>query len=75
MTRIADAAYHRLRPAGRLVVNTVSIDSLAAVRQALQPHTADIRTWMINIARGAEQLDRLSFESLKPNFLLAISKP
>ncbi len=29
---------------------------------------------MINIARGADQLERLTFESLKPSFLLAVVK-
>ncbi|MEM6798119.1 MAG: precorrin-6y C5,15-methyltransferase (decarboxylating) subunit CbiE [Planctomycetota bacterium] len=74
VARLAELAYERLRSRGRLVVNVVSIDNLAAVRAALQPRVADIRTWMINIARGAEQMDRLTFESLKPSFLLAVAK-
>jgi hypothetical protein len=28
----------------------------------------------MNPARGTDQLDRLSFEALKPNFLLAVTK-
>jgi len=74
VVRISQAAYQRLRPRGRLVVNVVSIDNVAAVRQALQVYVPNIQSWMINIARGAEQLDRLSFESLKPSFLLAVVK-
>jgi hypothetical protein len=29
---------------------------------------------MINLSRGTDQLDRLSFEPLKPSFLLAVTK-
>jgi precorrin-6Y C5,15-methyltransferase (decarboxylating) len=75
VTRIAEAAYGRLRRGGRLVVNTTSIDHLAELRQAMGGHSADVRVWMINLARGTDQLDRLTFEPLKPNFLLAVSKP
>ncbi len=35
VARIAESAYARLRPRGRLVVNVVSIDNVAAVRSAL----------------------------------------
>ncbi|HJQ80958.1 MAG TPA: precorrin-6Y C5,15-methyltransferase (decarboxylating) subunit CbiT, partial [Lacipirellulaceae bacterium] len=34
----------------------------------------DIHVWMINLARGTDQLDRLSFEAVKPSFLLAVTK-
>jgi precorrin-6Y C5,15-methyltransferase (decarboxylating) len=30
--------------------------------------------WMINLSRGTDQLDRLSFDPLKPSFLLAVTK-
>jgi precorrin-6Y C5,15-methyltransferase (decarboxylating) len=36
--------------------------------------STDIHVWMINLARGTDQLDRLSFEPVKPSFLLAITK-
>ena len=36
--------------------------------------SADVRVWMINLARGTDQLDRLTFEPLKPSFLLAVTK-
>ena len=29
---------------------------------------------MINLARGTDQLDRFTFEPLKPSFLLAVTK-
>jgi precorrin-6Y C5,15-methyltransferase (decarboxylating) len=74
VTRIAEAAYGRLRRGGRLVVNTTSIDHLAEVRQAMGRQSSEVRVWMINLARGTDQLDRLTFEPVKPNFLLAVSK-
>ena len=74
VTRISQAAYQRLRPRGRLVVNTTSIDHLMELRDTLRSTSADVRIWMINLARGTDQLDRLSFDALKPSFLLAVTK-
>jgi precorrin-6Y C5,15-methyltransferase (decarboxylating) len=74
VTRIAEAAYKRLRPGGRLVANAVSIDHVSELRQAMLNHSPAVHVWMINLARGTDQLDRLSFEALKPNFLLAVTK-
>lgn len=72
--RIAEAAYTRLRARGRLVINLVSIDNLTELRQALQAHSDNVQVWMLNISRGTDQLGRLTFESLKPTFLVAITK-
>jgi precorrin-6B C5,15-methyltransferase / cobalt-precorrin-6B C5,C15-methyltransferase len=74
VTRIAAAAFQRLRPGGRLVVNTVSIDHLAELREAMTEQARSVNVWMINLARGTDQLERLSFEPLKPSFLLAVTK-
>lgn len=84
VTRISEAAYERLRPSGRLVVHTTSADHLMRLRDALREVTSSAAgparpatspsVWMINLARGTEQLDRLSFEPLKPSFLLAVIK-
>ncbi len=35
----------------------------------------DVKVWMINIARGTYQLERVRFEALNPTFLLAVVKP
>lgn len=74
VTRISAAAYQRLRAGGRLVVSLVSIDNLAELRRAMGEHTSDVKVWMVNVARGTDQLERLTFESLNPNFLLAMTK-
>ncbi len=72
--RIAEAAYARLRPQGRLVINLVAVDHLTELRQALRSHNDNVQEWMLNIARGTDQLDRLTFEALKPSFLVAATK-
>lgn len=72
--RLTDSAYLRLRKGGRLVVNTTSIDHLAELRQTLSQQSSQVAVWMINLARGTEQLDRFTFEPLKPSFLLAVTK-
>ena len=75
VTRISEAAYGRLRRGGRLVVNTTSIDHLdGAARNAARPFLRRLHVWMINLARGTDQLDRLSFDPVKPSFLLAVTK-
>jgi precorrin-6Y C5,15-methyltransferase (decarboxylating) len=89
VTRISEYAYKRLRPGGRLVVNTTSIDHLAELREALSKFplprgegrgegarraAPDIHVWLINLSRTTNQLERLSFDPLKPSFLLAVTK-
>lgn len=80
VTRLAEEAFARLRPGGRLVVNLISIDHIAQARESLTAATRaagcepNIGVWMVNIARGADQLERLSFDPVKPNFLLAAVK-
>lgn len=75
IARISDLAYDRLRSGGRIVVNVGSIENLAAVREVLQAKAGDVSVWMINIARGTYQLERLRFSSLNPTFLLGAVKP
>jgi precorrin-6Y C5,15-methyltransferase (decarboxylating) len=74
VSHLVEAAYQRLRPRGRLVANVGSIENLSDVHRALCK-LADVRVWMINIARGAEQLERVRFDALNPSFLLAVAKP
>lgn len=72
--RLSEYAFSRLRTGGRLVCNMNSIDHLAELRLLMQQHATDVQVWMINIARGADQLGRLAFESLNPSFLLLALK-
>ena len=73
--RIVEAAYERLRAGGRLVANVGSIENLAAVHESLGRLNPHVNVWMINIARGTHQLERIRFDALNPTFLLATIKP
>jgi precorrin-6Y C5,15-methyltransferase (decarboxylating) len=73
--RLVELAYGRLRPGGRLVANVGSIENLSAVHEIMQRRASDVKVWMINVARGTYQLERVRFEALNPTFLLATTKP
>lgn len=74
ISRMIELAYARLKPGGRLVANVGSIENLADVHATLR-RLGDVAVWMINIARGTEQLERLRFDALSPSFILATRKP
>jgi precorrin-6Y C5,15-methyltransferase (decarboxylating) len=74
VVRLAELAFARLKPGGRLVASLASIDSLHELRQTLIVHTSQVNVWMLNIARGADQLERLRFAAISPAFLLAATK-
>jgi len=74
VVRLAELAFKRLKPGGRLVASLASIDSLHELRQALIAHTSLVNVWMLNVARGADQLERLRFTALSPAFLIAATK-
>ncbi|MCS7303830.1 MAG: precorrin-6y C5,15-methyltransferase (decarboxylating) subunit CbiE [Thermoguttaceae bacterium] len=73
--RLVEAAYQRLRKAGRLVATMSSIDNLAETHHILHAHGLDVKVWLINIARGTYQLERIRFQALNPVFLVSIVKP
>lgn len=75
ISRLADAAYQRLKAGGRMVATMGSIDNVAEMHQLLRGYCPDVKVWMINLARGNYQLDRVRFESLNPTFLIAVVKP
>ncbi len=75
ISRLVDAAYRRLREGGRLVATVDSIDNVTGVHQLLRGYCPDVKVWMVNLARGYHQMDRVRFESLNPTFLVAVVKP
>ena len=75
ISRIVELAYERLRPGGRLVANVADIENFSSVHESLQQHVENVKIWMINLARGTYQLERMRFEALNPTFLLAVEKP
>jgi precorrin-6B C5,15-methyltransferase / cobalt-precorrin-6B C5,C15-methyltransferase len=74
ISQLVERAYERLRPHGRLVANVGSIENLAEVHAALHRHVPDVKVWMINVARGTYQLERVRFDALNPTFLLGVVK-
>jgi precorrin-6Y C5,15-methyltransferase (decarboxylating) len=74
ISRLIDLAHQRLRPGGRLVAVVGSIDNLADVHRAMSRLAANTKVWMLNIARGTHQLERLRFDALNPTFLLSLVK-
>jgi precorrin-6Y C5,15-methyltransferase (decarboxylating) len=73
--RLVEGVYERLVPGGRLVANVGSIENLAGVHELLARHSPEVKIWMINVARGVYQLERVRFDALNPTFLLAVTKP
>jgi precorrin-6Y C5,15-methyltransferase (decarboxylating) len=72
---LVEGAWQRLTAGGRLVTACNSIENLAAVHALLRARSADAAYWMVNVARGYEQLDRIRFEAINPVFLIAATKP
>jgi precorrin-6B C5,15-methyltransferase / cobalt-precorrin-6B C5,C15-methyltransferase len=75
VSQIVELALERLRPGGRIVANVSSVENVAAVRQVLHGKTQDDQVWMLNLARGVYQVERVRFESVNPTFLIGATKP
>jgi precorrin-6B C5,15-methyltransferase / cobalt-precorrin-6B C5,C15-methyltransferase len=75
IAHIVELACGRLRSGGRLVASVGSIENLSGVHEILSQYAGDVGVWMINIARGVYQLERVRFDALSPTFLLAVVKP
>lgn len=74
ISRLVGLAFGQLKSGGRLVANVGSIENLAEVHALLQREGSDVKVWMINVARGTYQLERVRFEALNPTFLLSVIK-
>ncbi|MFP6659396.1 MAG: hypothetical protein VB853_14530 [Pirellulales bacterium] len=74
-SHLIELAYARLRPGGRLVANISSIENFSESHDTLLRLAADVNSWMVNIARGTYQLERVRFDALNPCFLLSAVKP
>jgi len=75
ISRLVEAAYQRLRVGGRLVATMGSIDNLAETHRMLHACCSQVKVWMIGVARGQYQMERIRFQSLNPTFLVAVVKP
>ena len=74
VVRIAEHAFDRLNSGGRLVANVISIQALDELRRGLAEKASQVQVWMVNIARGTDQLERLRFDAINPTFVLAATK-
>jgi precorrin-6Y C5,15-methyltransferase (decarboxylating) len=74
VSRIVELAFARLKLGGRIVANVGSIENLDAVYQSLVRSGGDASVWMVNLARGIQQIDRMRFEALNPTFLVGCVK-
>ncbi len=72
--QIVRLALQRLKPGGRLVVNSSSMENVLAIREALQTVPGEPNLRMIQIAHGNDQLDRLALEGRSPTFLWSFVK-
>jgi precorrin-6Y C5,15-methyltransferase (decarboxylating) len=73
--RLVELAFDRLKPGGRIAASVGSIENLSALNECLHQRAGDAQVWMINVARGKFQLERVRFEALNPSFLVAATKP
>jgi precorrin-6Y C5,15-methyltransferase (decarboxylating) len=71
---VLSAAFDRLAPGGRMVVNVATIDGLYSAHQTLRTLAGEVAIWNVSIARGIEQMDRVRFDAVHPTFLLAVAK-
>jgi precorrin-6Y C5,15-methyltransferase (decarboxylating) len=74
IARLAELAFERLKPGGRLVASVASIEGLYEVKAILTAATSDVNVWMLSVSRGTDQLQRLRLNSLNPAFLVAATK-
>jgi precorrin-6Y C5,15-methyltransferase (decarboxylating) len=72
---LVESAFHALRPGGRLVVNVATLERLNALYEQLKALARPVAVLLVNVARGAEQMETLHFEAVNPTFVLSISKP
>ena len=75
ISRLVEEAYGRLRVGGRLVATMGSLDNVTEVHQLLRSYCTHVKVWMVHLARGTHQMDRIRLESLNPTFLVAVVKP
>ncbi len=74
MSPLIEQAYAKLKVGGRIVANVGSIENLSGIFETLRSQAGDASVWMVNIARGVQQLERMRFEAMNPTFLIRAIK-
>jgi precorrin-6Y C5,15-methyltransferase (decarboxylating) len=70
MREILEIAAARLRPAGRLVVNAITLDNLHEAVTAMRDLGLAHEAILVSIARSKPLLGRMSFEALNPVYVV-----
>lgn len=71
---IVREAFGRLRSQGHMVIHVASLENVSAATATLKELAGHVGLLMVNIARGAHQLESIRFESINPSFLVFVSK-
>jgi precorrin-6Y C5,15-methyltransferase (decarboxylating) len=72
---ILSKAFDRLKPGGNLVCNVASLENVHAATATLKKFVGHVGLLLVNVARGAYQLENIRFEALNPSFLVYATKP
>lgn len=74
MAAIIDAALAALKPAGRLVVNAVTLENVAEAYAALRAHALTPEVTLLQASRGVPLAHYLRYEALNPIHVFAVSR-
>ncbi len=75
MDGIVEAALAALRPDGRLVVNAVTLESVAEAYAGLRARALDPEVTLVQVSRGVPLARYQRYEALNPIHVLAVTKP
>ncbi len=75
MDEIVNVVLERLRPAGRLVVNAITLENSGEVYSAMRRHGIVPEVTLLQVSRGEPLARYLRFEALNPIQIFAAEKP
>jgi precorrin-6Y C5,15-methyltransferase (decarboxylating) len=75
MDAIVTTSIARLKPAGRLVVNAITLENVAETYQALRATGAEPEVTLLSVARGEPLAHYTRYEALNPIHVFAATKP
>ncbi|MGH7961890.1 MAG: bifunctional cobalt-precorrin-7 (C(5))-methyltransferase/cobalt-precorrin-6B (C(15))-methyltransferase, partial [Candidatus Binatia bacterium] len=74
MTEVIQVSLARLSDGGRLVINAVTIDNLAAATHACKHSGYPFEVTLVQVARSKPILDLVRFDALNPVFIVSLIK-
>jgi precorrin-6Y C5,15-methyltransferase (decarboxylating) len=75
MDEIIDAAFSRLRPGGRLVVNAITLENVGETYQAFRRRELVPEVTLLQVSRAEPLARYLRYEALNPIQIFAVTKP